>query len=74
MNVVSAEASVADHTAIPAVVVGTILWIVAFAAIWATRGASQPETGVWWWAVTGVGTLSGAIGLVFLAWRRKRIG
>lgn len=71
---VTVEASVADQTAIPAVVVGTILWAVAFAAIWATQGATQPETGVWWWAVAAIGTCSGAIGLVFLGWRRKRIG
>lgn len=74
MNRVSDEASVADQTAIPAVVVGTTLWAMTFAAIWATQGAAQPETGVWWWAVAAIGTLSGAIGLVFLAWRRKRIG
>lgn len=73
MVIVSAEASVADHTAIPAVAIGTMLWVVAFAAIWATQGAAQPDTGVWWWAVAAVGTISGAIGLVFLAWRRKRI-
>ncbi len=70
----STEASVADQTAIPAVAVGTFLWVVAFAGVWATQGAAQPEAGVWWWAVAAIGTLSGVIGLGFLSWRRKRIG
>ena len=73
MNGVSAEASVADQTAIPAVLAGTILWTAAFVIVWATRGTAPPDTGVWWWAVAAIGTLSGAIGLVFLTWRRKRV-
>lgn len=65
--------SMGDRTAIPAVIVGTVAWIVALLAITLTQGAAIPDTGVWWWGVTAIGTFSGLVGLIFLRWRRSRL-
>lgn len=62
-----------DHTAIPAVIIGTSAWLIALVAVSVTSGVSAPLDGVWWWAVCLVGSVSGLIGLVFLRWRRTRL-
>ena len=62
-----------DETAIPAVATGTILWVVAWVILSITSGVDQGASSVWWWAVAAVGTLTGAIGLVFFRWRRSRL-
>lgn len=62
-----------DATAIPAVLVGTGVWLLALAIVTLTVGVQVPDTGVWWWAVCLVGSASGLIGLVFLRWRRARM-
>ena len=63
----------ADRTALPAVLVGTGLWLTALLTISVLRGPEIPEVGVWWWGVTAMGTTSGALGLMFLLRRRRRI-
>lgn len=65
--------SAGDRTAIPAVIVGTIAWIVALLSVTLTQGIGMPGTGVWWWGVTAIGTVSGVVGLIFLRWRRSRL-
>ena len=62
-----------DETAIPAVATGTILWVVAWVIVSIRSGVDQGTSSVWWWAVAAAGTLSGAIGLVYLRWRRSRL-
>lgn len=62
-----------DHTAIPAVLLGTAVWLIALAIITLVDGVDAPASGVWWWGVCLVGSLSGLIGLVFLRWRRSRL-
>ena len=62
-----------DHTAIPAVLVGTGVWLVALAIVTSVDGVDIPSSGVWWWGVCLVGSASGLIGLVFLRWRRSRM-
>lgn len=62
-----------DHTALPAVLIGTGIWLVALIVVSITAGMSAPENGVWWWGVCLVGLISGLIGLVFLRWRRSRL-
>lgn len=62
-----------DRTAIPAVLVGTGVWIIALITVTFTVGIEVPEAGVWWWGVCLIGTVSGVLGLVFLRWRRARM-
>jgi Na+/melibiose symporter-like transporter len=62
-----------DRTAIPAALVGTGVWIVAFLTVTVTVGPGVPEAGVWWWGACMVGVASCVIGLVFLRWRRARL-
>lgn len=62
-----------DHTAIPAVLIGTGAWLVALVVLTVTSGVGAPAAGVWWWAVSLIGFVSGLIGLVFLRWRRSRL-
>jgi len=63
----------ADQTAIPAVLSGTIVWVIALVAITATAGWTAPSNGIWWWGVTAIGTASGVLGLIFLFWRKSRL-
>lgn len=62
-----------DRTAIPAVVVGTLTWLVALLVVTVRDGVQIPTDGVWWWGVCAVGTASGLIGIPFLLWRRSRV-
>jgi hypothetical protein len=67
------SARVSDQTAIPAVLVGTAVWLVVLVVLTIAVGIDAPTTGVWWWGVSVVGSVSGLIGLVFLRWRRSRL-
>lgn len=62
-----------DETALLPVSLGTGVWIVALVTVGLTVGVAPVEGQVWWFAVTVIGTLSGAFGLVFLRWRRQRV-
>jgi len=62
-----------DTTALPAVAIGTLLWLTALVVIGIREPLAPPENGVWWWGVTLVGTASGLIGLPFLVRRRARL-
>jgi hypothetical protein len=69
----TSSARVSDQTAIPAVLVGTAAWLIALVVLTITVGVDVPATGVWWWGVSAVGSVSGLIGLVFVRWRRSRL-
>jgi len=73
MQSMSEPAMSADETAIPAVTVGTALWAVTLVVMTVTYGVDQPDSGVWWFGVAAIGTLSGVIGLAFLFNRRSRL-
>jgi hypothetical protein len=62
-----------DTTALPAVLIGTVLWLIALVIVGIREPLAPPENGVWWWGVTLVGTASGVIGLPFLVRRRARL-
>ncbi len=62
-----------DQTAIPAVTIGTLLWLVAFIVVTINQGVELPVTGVWWWGACLIGLVSGIAGLTFLYWRRSRM-
>ena len=62
-----------DQTAIPAVAIGTSLWLVALIVVTIDQGVDLPATGVWWWGVCLIGLASGILGLMFLFWRRSRM-
>ena len=62
-----------DRTAIPPVMVGTIVWLIALIAVTLRDGAGIPAQGVWWWGVCAAGTISGLMGIAFLFWRRSRM-
>ena len=62
-----------DQTAIPAVTIGTALWLVALIVVTIDQGVDVPGTGVWWWGACLIGLASGVFGLMFLFWRRSRM-
>lgn len=62
-----------DTTALPAVLIGTLVWLTALVVVGIREPLAPPEDGVWWWGVTLVGTASGLIGLPFLVRRRARL-
>jgi len=62
-----------DTTALPAVAIGTLLWLTALVVVGIREPLAPPDDGVWWWGVTLVGTASGLIGLPFLVRRRARL-
>lgn len=65
--------SKADETAIPAVTVGTVAFVVALIVLTIRDGIAPPEQQVWWWGAALVGAASGVVGLAFLAYRRRRL-
>lgn len=62
-----------DTTALPAVIAGTAVWLVACVALGIRDGIAPPDSGVWWWGVSVVGAGSGVIGLPFLLRRKRRL-
>lgn len=69
----TSQTSSGDDTAIPAVTIGTFLWLVALIVVTINQGVDVPVTGVWWWGACLIGLASGVIGLIFLRWRRSRM-
>ena len=72
MSMRSAKPS-ADQTALPAVILGTAVWVVALVLLSVRGSVTPPQEGVWWWGAALIGALSGAIGLPFLVRRRARM-
>jgi hypothetical protein len=63
----------ADQTALPAVLIGTVAWMIALVTLSAQGAVGPPAEGTWWWAVAAIGALSGLIGIPFLMRRRARM-
>lgn len=61
-----------DADAILPVTIGTALWAVALIALAFSRPQLEANGTLWWLWVAVVGFTSGAIGLVFLRWRKRR--
>jgi len=62
-----------DTTALPAVITGTAIWLIALVVVGVVEPIAPPEEGVWWWGACLVGAASGVIGLPFLLRRRARL-
>ncbi len=63
----------ADQTALPAVVIGTAVWLIAVVILSVEGSFAPPADGTWWWAVAVIGALSGLVGIPFLMRRRARM-
>jgi integral membrane sensor domain MASE1 len=62
-----------DDDAILPVSLGTVVWAIILVVL-LTQRARLVEAGTEWWiGAAGVGVLSGALGVVFLRWRRGRM-
>lgn len=61
-----------DADGILPVAIGTGVWAVALVVLVLLRGRLAAEGSQWWIGVAAFGVLCGAVGLVFLAWRRRR--
>ncbi|MHB1068183.1 MAG: DUF2530 domain-containing protein [Candidatus Nanopelagicales bacterium] len=62
----------ADHDAVLPVAIGTGLWLVVLAVLVLRRDSLAAAGNGWWILAAAAGALSGALGLVFLRWRRTR--
>ncbi len=61
-----------DSDAVLPVAVGTTVWAVALVVLLLQGDNLAAQGRQWWLGVTLVGLVSGAGGLVFLVWRRRR--
>ncbi len=66
------RAEQSDADGILPVAIGTAIWTVALVVLLALRERLDEAGSTWWIGVTAVGVLCGAVGLVFLASRRRR--
>lgn len=62
----------ADADGIVPVTIGTVLWIIILTALVIMRDSLAIDGRSWWIGAATVGVASGALGLVFLRWRRGR--
>lgn len=62
-----------DDDAILPVTLGTLVWA-AILVVLLTQQTRLQESGTQWWiGAAAVGVVSGALGVVFLRWRRRRM-
>jgi integral membrane sensor domain MASE1 len=61
-----------DEDAILPVSIGTGVWIVVLVVLVLMRERLDESGLLWWIGAAAVGVVSGALGLVFLRWRRAR--
>ena len=62
----------ADADGIVPVTIGTVLWIIVLTVLVIMRDSLAIDGRSWWIGAAAVGVASGALGLVFLRWRRGR--
>ena len=63
-----------DEDAILPVTVGTIVWLIVLVVLVIRRSQLEAADATWWIGAAAVGLVSGPGGLVFLYWRRSRMG
>jgi len=61
-----------DADAILPVSIGTAVWLVVLVALVAAKPSLDENGTTWWIGVAAVGLVSGAGGVLFLMWRRRR--
>jgi membrane protein DedA with SNARE-associated domain len=61
-----------DADGILPVAIGTVAWVVALIVLVVNWPRLEQSDNRWWVGVAVVGVVSGALGLVFLYWRRGR--
>ena len=61
-----------DADGILPVAIGTGAWLVVLVALLLNWGRLDEGGLLWWVGVAAVGVVSGALGLVFLRWRKGR--
>ncbi len=62
-----------DDDAILPVTLGTLVWAVILVVLLTQQSRLQEAGTGWWTGAAAVGVLSGALGVVFLRWRRGRM-
>jgi hypothetical protein len=61
-----------DDDAILPVSLGTLVWLVVLVVLLFQRPTLEEHGSTWWIATAAVGVVSGAGGIVFLRWRKRR--
>jgi hypothetical protein len=61
-----------DRDAVLPVSIGTVAWLAVLIALIVARPALDDNGTTWWIGAAAVGVVSGAGGVLFLKWRRKR--
>lgn len=62
-----------DDDAILPVSLGTAVWSVLLVVLLTQRARLEDAGTEWWISASAVGVVSGALGVVFLRWRRGRM-
>ena len=63
-----------DTDAILPVAIGTVVWAVVLVGLVIAKPTLDANGTAWWIGAAAVGFASGAIGLLFLRWRTRRMG
>lgn len=62
----------ADADAILPISIGTVVWAVLLVGLLVARPTLEQNGTTWWIGAAAVGVVSGAGGVVFLRWRKRR--
>ena len=62
----------ADEDAILPVALGTAVWLLVLVGLLLGRSRLEANGTSWWIAAAAVGVVSGAGGVAFLVWRKRR--
>jgi protein-S-isoprenylcysteine O-methyltransferase Ste14 len=61
-----------DQDAILPVSIGTVAWLAVLVALIVVKPSLEDSGTTWWIGAAAVGVVSGAGGVLFLTWRRRR--
>jgi protein-S-isoprenylcysteine O-methyltransferase Ste14 len=62
----------ADEDAILPVSIGTVVWFLVLVGLLIQRSTLEANDTSWWIGAAVIGVVSGAGGVVFLMWRKRR--